>query len=73
MRIELGQGRKKMLETDLLPRLGGPGGEVEAGLTFFLSSAVTGHSEMSALEDAFQAHTPPEGTASQSYSAPLLN
>ena len=38
-----------MLETDLLPRLGGPGGEVEAGLTFCLSSPVTGHSEMSAL------------------------
>lgn len=64
--MELGQGRKKMFETDLLPRSGGPGGDVEAGLAFFLSSAVNGHSEMSALEGAFQAHTPPEGTASQS-------
>ena len=46
--MELGQGRKKMFETDLLPRSGGPGGEVEAGLAFFLSSAVNGHSEISA-------------------------
>ena len=58
MRKELRQGEKKMFETDLLPRSGAPGGEVEAGLTFFLSSAVTGHSEMSALEGAFQAHAP---------------
>ena len=62
-----------MLGIDLLPRSEGCGREVETGLAFFLSPAVTGHSEMSVLEGAFQARPPQEGTASQSCSALLLN